>query len=47
MNYQCAKKVVYDSPGTSGFCLLASEFCSVLVPQASDVFWGIQITEEL
>ena len=34
-------------PGASGFCYWASEFCYLLARQASEVFWGIQITEEL
>ena len=31
----------------SGFCNHASESCSWLAPRASEVFWEIQITEEL
>ena len=33
-------------PGASGFFYRASEFCYLLARQASEVFWGIQITEE-
>ena len=34
-------------PGPSGFCYRACEFCSKLAQWASEVFLGIQITEEL
>ena len=45
---QRAKKVVSDSPGlNSWFFFQASEFCFSLGRRASDVFWGIWITEEL
>ena len=34
-------------PGASGFCYQASEFCSYLARSASEVFWSIEITEEI
>ena len=34
-------------PGASGFSYQASEFCSYLARSASEVFWSIEITEEI
>ena len=43
---QCAKKVVFNSPGLVDLQYWANESCS-LGQRASEVFWEIQITEEL
>ena len=45
--YSVHKESSVRYPGASGFCHQSSEFCFSLARRASDVFWGIQITEEL
>ena len=44
-NTQCANKVMSDSPGLVNFAI--GEVNSVLNLRVSEVFWEIQITEEL
>ena len=41
------KESTVQYPGVSGFCYQASEFCSYLARSASEVFWGIEVTEEM